>query len=66
MTHHPDNPILMMLMSAAAGVMSWSIDQHLLKALVVAMVCGFVGGLGRAAGLWTWNKVRERRKANKA
>ncbi|HMN06916.1 MAG TPA: hypothetical protein PKD45_14440 [Flavobacteriales bacterium] len=63
-THH-DNPVVVVLLSAGAGLFTWLQDQHVTKALLVAMACGFVGGLGKATGLWVWNKVRERRISRK-
>ncbi|MBS1940885.1 MAG: hypothetical protein JST38_08415 [Bacteroidetes bacterium] len=65
---HHDNPVATMVIgagSAVAGVMSWAADPSVAKALVVAAACGFVGGLMKAAGVWAWNLVRERRNARK-
>lgn len=57
-THH-DNPVVVVLLSAGAGLLTWLQDQHVTKAVLVAAGCGFVGGLAKGAGVWAWNKVRE-------
>lgn len=62
---HHDNPIVVVLLSAGAGLFTWLQDQHVTKAVLVAAACGFVGGVAKAAGVWVWNKVRERRNARK-
>lgn len=66
MEHHgTDNPWATILLSMAAGIASWLADPLLWRALAVAAACGFVGGVAKAAGLWAWNKARERRNARK-
>lgn len=65
MTDHHDHPLFTIMLSAAAGMGSWLIEQHVTRALLVAVACGFVGGLAKAAGVWTWGRVRHLRKKRK-
>lgn len=62
MTDHHDNPLFTILLSAAAGMGSWLIEQHVTRALLVAVACGFVGGLAKAAGVWTWERAKRASK----
>lgn len=59
--HHHDHPLVTVAVSMAAGMATWLTDPNVWRALAVAAAAGFVGGVARAAGVWTWNKVRERR-----
>lgn len=63
--HHADHPLATILLSMLAGTATWLADPNVWRALAVAAACGFVGGVMKAAGYWAWNKVRERRNANK-
>lgn len=65
MEHHTDNPWATVIVSMLAGIASWLADPMLWRALAVAAACGFVGGLAKGAGVWAWNKARDRRNARK-
>lgn len=54
-----DNPIVVMMLSSMAGLASYAAKPDVMQALLVAALCGFVGGLCKAAGVWAWNRARE-------
>lgn len=56
-----DNPLVTIVLSMGAGIASWLADPNMWRALAVALACGFVGGVGRMAGFWAWNKAKDRR-----
>ena len=48
------------LISGTFGLAQWLADPNLLRAVLIAALCGVVGGFGRAAGVRLWHLGRRR------
>lgn len=58
---HADHssPIAIILLSMASGLATWLSDPNVWRAVAVAALCGFVGGVFKAAGLWFWSRTKK-------
>jgi hypothetical protein len=63
--HHDDNPMVTILLSMGAGLLSWFGDPVVWRAVAIAALCGFAGGIAKAAGFWAWRATRIRRNKSK-
>lgn len=59
------NPFVTIALSMGLGVASWLADPDVYRALAVALACGFIGGVARAAGVAAYNTFKERKGAKK-
>lgn len=53
------SPIGVILLSMASGLATWLTDPNVWRAVAVAALCGFVGGVFKAAGLWFWHRTKK-------
>lgn len=62
---HHDHPVITIALSTGLGLVSWLADPNVWRALAVAAACGFVGGVAKAIGAWTWNEARKRKESRR-
>lgn len=55
--HH--SPLGIILLSMVSGLATWLSDPNVWRAVAVAALCGFVGGVCKAAGLWFWHRTKK-------
>lgn len=55
---HHDHPLVNIMLSSLLGLASWLADPTLWRAVAVAAICGFIGGVAKAVGAWSWRKWR--------
>lgn len=56
------SPVGVMLFSMWAGLASWLADPNVWRAVAVAALCGFVGGVFKAVGFWAYDSAKRRRR----
>ncbi len=61
MSAHHDNPLMTIVLSMGAGMLSWFGDPVVWRAVAVAALCGFAGGVAKGAGFWAWRLARRER-----
>ncbi|HQY04116.1 MAG: hypothetical protein IPH00_16535 [Flavobacteriales bacterium] len=49
------------VLSMGAGMLSWFGDPVVWRAVAVAALCGFAGGVAKGAGFWAWRLARRER-----
>lgn len=64
--YHNDNPLTTILLSIGAGMVSWFGDPIVWRAMAVAALCGFAGGVAKGAGFWAWRLARRERQKRRA